>query len=403
MLILAHILFFVALVPLCAQVQELTISTNAGAVYKLRLRTVSSERPFHEAHHLRITTSKTGNDTVVTPIAEVNGRHMYVEVIGVTPDSAGLVLTLVDADARVQKKHPATRWVVMRSAAMAEYTLDEVDRTIMVGLTDIVKGARMVHKGETKVPIADLVSIDLREKPYNEDLSPRKYALAGIERLEPMWLASDEPSGARTILNYGYDADGRGIVQVVRAWYGPLRRLVYQPGAIVGVGSVGGEPPTFRIFDESKDSSRYARVTAHAWQGPQNDTMIDGRYIVASMSILSSCVIPPKRWEQFPRSANVTRPVRLGFAPGYEGCASARHSETSWPFGTPLEESTPCQILAVGKDASDATWYFVGLSIAGDPAVRRSFGDYTAGSEPVITGGWLPASALRISGVALER
>ncbi|MBU3699690.1 MAG: hypothetical protein FGM33_06735 [Candidatus Kapabacteria bacterium] len=399
MFIRVIVVFLIAVVPLRAQQQDVTISVTADAKHVFRLRLNAAERPFHEATHLRIVSKKSGADTIATPLSEVNGRHVYVEVVGTTPDSTGLVLTLADADARIDKKHPSPRWVVLRSVPVAEYTLDDVDRSIMIGLVDIVKGARMVHKGETKDPIADLVPIDLRQAPFDEDLSTRKYALAGISRLEPMWLASDEPSGARTILNYGYDADGMSIVQVVRAWYGPLRRMVYQPGAIVGVSSVGGEPPTFRVFDESKDSARYARVTAHSWQRPHNDTMIDGRYVVASMSILSSCVIPPKRWEAYPKAATLTRSVRLGFAPGYEGCVSARQSETSWPFGAALADSTHCHILASAKDANENTWYFVGLSVDGDPAMRRTFGDFSAGSEKVITGGWLPASALTIMGI----
>jgi len=55
--------------------------------------------------------------------------------------------------------------------------------------------------------------------------------------------------------------------------------------------------------------------------------------------------------------------------------------------------------VASALDASQAPWHFVSLRIKGDAAMRRTFGDYTAGDEEVVTSGWLPASALRVTGV----
>lgn len=395
MRMMQYLLVLLTAVQVSAQQQEVVFSVTADSRCVLRLRLIASERPFHEAYHLRITPSNSGSDTLVTPISEVNGRQVYVDVLGPTPDSSGLVLTLVDADSRIEKKLPAIRWVVLRSVPVAGYTLDDIDRTIMTGLSDIVEGARMVHKGETARPLTDLKRIDLKSEPYSRILSRQAFAAAGINRLEPMWLLSDEASGAQSILTYGFDDDGLATVQVVRSWYGPLRRLVYQRGAIVGVTPSGGESPALRVFDESSDSSRYARVIRYAWTDPDADSLADGRYVVQAMTIVSACVIPPKRWDPFPQSARLTRSVRLGFAPGYEGCASALHGDASWPFGTSLKASTSCEILATSKDASDNAWHFIGVRLPNDPAVRRLFGDYSsAETEQLVTGGWVAASAL---------
>jgi hypothetical protein len=392
--------FLLSAVLVCAQSRDAVISRTAAQTCSVRLVPLGGETPQHDLFFVRIRTSKRGADTSAAPVREINGAGLWVEVAGRTPDSTGIVLMLVDAAQRGAKKFPRTRHAVLTDDGADGYRLRYVDGALWTSTRDVVQGARMVHKGETKLPIADLEPIDLKSEPFRRLLSAGAYTMAKIDRVEPMWLLSEETSGARAVLNYGYDEDGQSVVQVVRLWYFPLKRLVYCRGAIVSVTPERNAPPEIGVFDESQDSSRFARVTVYGWQLPDADSMVDGRYKMRTMTVMSSCVIPPKQWLPFPLLASVIRPTRLGFAPGYEGCASARHGDASWPFGSPLEASTSCEILATSKDASDNAWHFIGVRLPNDPAVRRLFGDYSSSeTEQLITGGWVAASALDTLGL----
>jgi hypothetical protein len=380
--------------------QDLVVARNQERTCLIRLTEQAGEFPSHDAVFVCRRSLKGAIDSIVTPIDEIRGRGEWVEVAGHTSDSIGIVLALTDARERKQSQSPRIRHIILRAGEDGRYVRTDINDLMMEYVRDVVQGARMVHKGETARPLTDLKRIDLKSEPYSRILSRQAFAAAGMSRLEPMWLLSDEASGAQSILTYGFDDDGLATVQVVRSWYGPLRRLVYQRGAVVGVTPSGGESPALRVFDESSDSSRYARVIRYAWTDPDADSLADGRYVVQAMTIVSACVIPPKRWDPFPQSARLTRSVRLGFAPGYEGCASARHGDASWPFGSPLEASTSCEILATSKDASDNAWHFIGVRLPNDPAVRRLFGDYSSSeTEQLITGGWVAASALDTLGL----
>lgn len=395
-----HLLvFLLSTVLACAQNQDFVISRTERQSNVLRLTQRGDGFSFHDAYLVRVRSVKGRVDSAVTPVVEIQGRAMWVEVLGPLPDSSGIVLSMVDARLRTTKKHPLVRYATMRVSTEGTYRLTEVDASMWTSARDIVQGARMVHKGETNPPLADLQPIDLKTEPYSNLLSPGAFAMTKISRIEPMWLLNTESSGARTVLSYGYDDDGQAVVQVVRLWYFPLKRLIYCRGAIVGITPKGDTPPLVRVFDESSDSSRFARVTVYGWMGPDADSLVDGRYRVQSMSVMSSCIIPPKRWLTFPLEAKVQRAVRLGFAPGQEGCTASGPRSSSWPFQDALPEGTVCHILATTLDVSEAPWHFVSLRQKGDAAMRRSFGDYTAGDEEVITSGWLPASALRVTGV----
>lgn len=390
-------LFFTMLV--CAQSQDVLVSRSQEQTCLIHLTEQAGEYPSHDAVFVCLRDLKGKIDSIVTPMDEIRGRGEWVEVAGRTPDSAGVVLALTDAREHKQSQAPRRRYILLHAGEDGRYVRTDISDLLMESVRDVFQGARMVHKGETTRPLTGLKTIDLKSEPYSRTLSRHAFAGSGIDRLEPMWLLSDEPKGAQCILTYGYDDDGHSTVQVVRLWYGPLRRLVYQRGAIVGLTPSGVESPTLRVFDESSDSSRYARVIRYAWTDADADSLADGRYVVQAMTIVSSCVIPPKRWDPFPQPARLARSVRLGFAPGYEGCSSARHSESSWPFGKPLEVNTPCEVLASAQDAIGNVWNFVGVRVLNDPAVRRTFGDHgTSESEQIITGSWVPASAVEIIG-----
>ena len=394
------LVFLFSTMLVCAQNQDVLVSRSQEQTCLIRLTELAGEYPSHDAAFVCKRDIKGKIDSIVTPIDEIRGRGEWVEVAGRTQDSMGVVLALMDARERKQSLTPRIRHIILRAGDDGRYVRTDISDLVMESLRDVFQGARMVHKGETTRPLTGLKLIDLKAEPYSRTLSRHAFAGAGINRLEPMWLLSDEASGAQSILTYGFDDDGHATVQVVRAWYGPLRRLLYQRGAIVGVTPSGGVSPTLRVFDESSDSSRYARVIRYAWTEPDADTLADGRYVVQAMTIVSACVIPPKRWDPFPQAARLTRTVRLGFAPGYEGCASARHSDASWPFGKPLDAATPCEILATAQDAVDASWYFIGVRVSNDPAVRSTFGDHgTSAAEQVFSGGWVPASALELTGL----
>ena len=394
-----QVVVFLFLALVATQAQDFVVSRTEGQTHVLRLTQRGEEFLHHDAVLVQVRSRKGRADTAVIPIDEIQGRAEWVEVLGPLPDSSGIALSLVDARARVTKKHPLVRYVSLRPDADGRYRVTEADVSMWTSARDILQGARMVHKGETKLPIADLEPINLSLEPYSRDLSTGTYALAGIDRIEPMWLLSYEETGALTALNYGYDDDGLPTVQVVRKWYGPLRRIVYHHGAIVGVTSVAPNPPILRVFDESNDSSRFARVSVYSWAGPDADTAVDGRYVMRSMAVLSSCVSPPKQWLAFPLEAAVLRPVRLGFAPGQEGCTASGPRSSVWPFQNVIPNGTICHINATANDASEAPWHFVSLQMKGDAAMRRTFGDFTAGDEDVITSGWLPASALNVMGI----
>lgn len=392
------LVIFLAGVMCAAQSHEVIISRAGDVATRLRLVEQEGKVPHHLAVLVSTHSPSGAADSVVVPIKEISGLGLWIEVAGRTPDSSGVVLGLTSATERLAIDSPRVRHVVIRSQTFGGYNLVDVDGRIMESLRDVFQGARMVHKGETTRPLTGLKPIDLKLEPHSRTLSRHAFAGAGIDRLEPMWLLSDEAKGAQCILTYGYDDDGHATVQVVRSWYGPLRRLIYQRGAIVGVTPSGGDSPTLRVFDESSDSSRYARVIRYAWADPDADTMADGRYVVQAMTIVSACVIPPRRWDAFPQPARIVRSVRLGFAAGYEGCSSARHGDASWPFGKPLDAATSCEILATAKDANDNTWHFVGVRLPNDPALRRLFGDFASSeSEQLITGGWIAASAVDAS------
>ena len=130
------------------------------------------------------------------------------------------------------------------------------------------------------------------------------------------------------------------------------------------------------------------------------DRSVEAGYVAETMAILSACVIPPRRFAPFPLTARLVREVRLGFSPGAEGCSSSRHDGNSWPFDKPLDVATPCEILATVNDVTDAPWHFIAVRVSNDPAVRRLFGDHgTSESEQILTGGWVPASALETLGL----
>ncbi len=391
--------FLLSAVLVCAQSRDAVISRTAAQTCSVRLVPLGGETPQHDLFFVRVRAAKRGADTSVAPVREINGAGLWVEVAGRTPDSTGIVLMLVDAAQRGAKKFPRTRHAVLTDDGADGYRLRYVDGALWTSTRDVVQGARMVHKGETKVPIADLEPIDLKSEPFRRLLSAGAYTMAKIDRIEPMWLLSEESSGARAVLNYGYDEDGQSVVQVVRLWYFPLKRLVYCRGAIVSVTPERNAPPEIGVFDESQDSSRFARVTVYRWQLPDADSMVDGRYKMRTMTVMSSCVIPPKQWLPFPLLASVIRPTRLGFAPGQEGCTAIGPRSSGWPFEASLPEGTTCHIVASAVDASQAPWHFVSLRHKGDAAMRRSFGDYAAGDEEVVTSGWLPASALEIKGL----
>lgn len=374
---------------------------SQGKTCLIRLTEQAGEFPSHDAVFVCRRRINGRIDSTVTPMDEIRGRGEWVEVAGCTPDSASIVLALTDARERKQSQMPRVRHVIVRAGEDGRYIRTDISDLVMESLRDVFQGARMVHKGETTRPLTGLKPIDLKSEPHSRTLSRHAFAGAGIDRLEPMWLLSDEAKGAQCILTYGYDDDGHATVQVVRSWYGPLRRLIYQRGAIVGVTPSGGDSPTIRVFDESSDSARYARVIRYAWTDPDADTLADGRYVVQAMTIVSACAIPPRRWDAFPQPARLVRSVRLGFAAGYEGCSSARHGDASWPFGKPLDAATSCEILATAKDANDNTWHFIGVRLPNDPALRRLFGDFASSeSEQLITGGWVAASALEITALA---
>ncbi|HBB24979.1 MAG TPA: hypothetical protein DCZ59_01810 [Bacteroidetes bacterium] len=393
------ILFLLSTVLACAQNQDFVISRTERHSNLLRLTQRSDGFSFHDAYLVRVRSVKGRVDSAVTPVVEIQGGAKWVEVLGRTPDSAGIVLSLTDAAQRGVKKFPRTIHAVLTDDGADGYHLRYVDDGLWASTRDVVQGARMVHKGETKLPISDLEPIDLKSNPFRQLLSTGAYTMAKIDRIEPMWLLSEESSGARAVLNYGYDEDGQSVVQIVRLWYFPLKRLVYCRGAIVSVVPERNMPPAIGVFDESQDSSRFARVTVYGWQPPDADTLVDGRYAVRTMNVMSSCVIPPKTWLPFPLLASVTRQLRLGFAPGQEGCSALGPRSSGWPFEVPLAEGTTCHIVASALDASQAPWYFVSLRQKGDAAMRRTFGDYTAGDEEVVTSGWLPANALTVTGV----
>ena len=383
-----------------AQVEDVVISKTGGETFMVRLRAIAGEYVHHDATFLRLRKTKSGIDTLATAIDDINGRNEWVDVLGLGPDSASVVLALTDAIERVKQTTVRRRLLVVRPSGDGRYVRDFVDDAQLQALQDIVQGARIVHKGLTKDPIAGLQPINTKEQPYSRSLGRAAYHLANIERIEPMWLLAQNGDEATTVLNYGFDDQRRPTVQVIRMTYGPMRRVLFQHGTIVGVTPNASDPPTLRIFDESSDSSSYARSTVHQWEGPRVDTVVDGRYRVTSMTFLSSCTIPPRTWLPFPRTATVVREIRMGFAPGYEGCASARLASTSWPFGKPLAQAMSCQVVASATDAEGQTWYFVSARVNNDPAVRRSFNDHgTTEQEMVYTGGWVPASALKITGV----
>lgn len=383
-----------------AQQQNVTVSKAGSATYVVRLQSVAGQYVHHEAMFLRLRKTKNGTDTLATAIDEINGRNEWVDVLGVGPDSASVVLALTDAIERVTNPRVRRRLLLLRAAADGRYEREFIDDAHLQALQDIVQGARIVHKGLTKDPIAGLPTIDTKELPYARTLGRAAYHLANIERIEPMWLLAQNGEESTTVLNYGFDDRRRPTVQVIRMTYGPMRRVLFHHGTIVGVTPNATDPPALRIFDESSDSSSYGRLTVHQWEGPRVDTVVDGRYSVTSMTFLSSCTIPPRNWLPFPKTASVLREVRLGFAPGYEGCASARLASTSWPFGKPLAQAMSCQVVASAPDAEGQTWYFVSARVNNDPAVRRSFNDHgTSEQEMVYTGGWVPATALKITGV----
>ncbi len=391
--------FLLSAVLACAQSQDSVISRTSVQTCSVRLVPRDGDSPQHDLFFVRVRAAKRGADTSVVPVREINGAGLWIEVAGRTPDSTGIVLKLIDAAQRGVKSFPRTMHAVLAEAGDDGYDLRYVDERLWTSTRDLVQGARMVHKGETKLPISDLAPIDLRSDPLRQQLSNGAYTMAKIDRIEPMWLLSEESSGARAVLNYGYNEDGQSVVQIVRLWYFPLKRLVYCRGAIVSVVPERNMPPAVGVFDESQDSSRFARVTVYGWQPPDADTLIDGRYTVRTMNVMSSCIIPPKKWLPFPLLASVTRQLRLGFAPGQEGCSALGPRSSGWPFEAPLAEGITCHIVASALDASQAPWHFVSLRIKGDAAMRRTFGDYTAGDEEVVTTGWLPASALRVTGV----
>ncbi len=394
------VIFLLSTMLVCAQSQDVVISSTARQTCSVRLVQQGGEQPQHAALFVRMGSAKRAADSSVSPITELSDIGLWIEVAGRTPDSSGVVLSLTSAKERAAKPEPRIRHVVLRARSDEGYALSDIDGHMMESLRDIVQGARMVFRGETNRPVSDLPSLDPKQEPYDQLLSMASFAVAGVERLTPMWLLSSSAGGAENVLTYGYDDGGNPTVQVVRIGDGPLRRLIFQRGAIVGVTPVGMGSPTIRVFDESSDSGRYARAIRYVWDEPTSEPNTSGRYVAQAMSILSACVIPPKRFAPFPLAARLTSAVRLGFAPGSEGCSSSRHDVYSWPFGKPLDAATPCEILATANDAADIPWTFIGVREANDPAVRRSFGDHgTSESEQVITGGWVPASSLEVTGI----
>ncbi|MFM8770553.1 MAG: hypothetical protein ACKOE4_00805, partial [Candidatus Kapaibacterium sp.] len=384
----------------CAQSQDVVISRTALETCSVRLVSRGGEKPQSDVFFVRVQPTKRGVDTSVTPIREINGARLLIDIAGLTPDSSGLVLRLTGDTAQVVKVYAHVRHVVVSAASDGTYAVRDVDGRTMESLSDIVKGARMVHRGENSLPIASLPKIDLKSAPYNQSLSSAAFTMASVERLIPMWQLHQAANGAENILTYGFDEEGQPTVQVVRIGAGTLRRLVLQRGAIVGLSPEGSNSPSIRVFDESQDSGRYARTIRYAWNGSVLDKSVEAKYVPETMTILSGCVIPPKRFALFPLAARLTRAVRLGISPGAEGCSSSRHDSNSWPFGKPLDAATPCEILATASDATDAPWHFIGVRVANDPAVRRLFGDHgTSESEQILTGGWVPASALETLGL----
>lgn len=392
------VLFFLSSMLVCAQYQDVVISRMERQTHILRLIARSGDQLTHDALFINVRTTKHGADSSFTPIAEINNLSHRVEVAGRTSDSNGIILALTRPSDPRPKEYSNTRHVVLRIGSDRTYHLADVDGRIMESLSDIVQGARMVHRGENSLPISNLPKLNLTTAPYSQTLSVAAFAVSGVERLTPMWQLSQSGNGAENILTYGFDDESQPTVQVVRIGAGPLRRLIVQRGVIVGLTSWGSSSPTVRVFDESSDSARYARVIRYEWN--ENDLTTDGHYVPDMMTILSTCVIPPKRFAPFPLSARLTKPVRLGFAPGAEGCTSSRHDVYSWPFAKPIDAETPCEILATAKDAADVSWHFIGVRVSNDPAVRRLFGDHgTSESAHILTGGWAPASSLEVTGI----
>lgn len=396
-----HIVVFLLLsVLVSAQSQDVVISRTALETRSVRLVSRGGDKPQSDLFFVRVQSTKRGVDTSVTPIREINGAGLLIDFAGLTPDSSGLVLKLTGDTAQVVKEYAHVRYIVVSDAIDRTYDVRDVDGRTMESLSDIVKGARMVHRGENSLPIANLPKIDLKSAPYNQSLSIAAFTMAGVERLIPMWQLHKAANGTESILTYGFNDEGQPTVQVVRIGAGTLSRMILQHGAIVGLSPEGSNSPSIRVFDESKDSGRYARVIRYAWNGTVLDKSVEANYVPETMAVLSACVIPPKRFAPFPLAARLTRTVRLGISPGAEGCSSSRHDSNSWPFGKPLDAATPCEILATANDATDAPWYFIGVRVANDPAVRRLFGDYeTSESEQILTGGWVPASALETLGL----
>lgn len=399
--------FLLSTILVCAQTQDVVISRTALQTCSVRLVPRGGDTARHDVVFLRVRLAKRGADTSITPIREINGAGLLIDIAGRTPDSSGVVLALNADTAQLLKDYAHVRHVVVGARSDGTYTVREVDGRTMESLVDIVKGARMVHRGENSLPIADLPKLDLNSAPYNQSLSAAAFAVAGVERLTPMWQLSRAANGAENILTYGFDDELQPTVQVVRIGAGRLRRLIFQRGAIVGLSPAGSNSPSVRVFDESQDSGRYARTIRYVWNGSVLDNSVEAGYVAETMSILSACVIPPRRFASFPLTARLTRAVRLGFSPGAEGCSSSRHDGNSWPFAKPLDAATPCQILATVNDVTDAPWHFIAVRVSNDPAVRRLFGDHgTTESEQILTGGWVPASALEtlgLPGVEVER
>ncbi|MBU3679611.1 MAG: hypothetical protein FGM32_08395 [Candidatus Kapabacteria bacterium] len=392
--------FLLSTMLVCAQSQDVVISRTALQTCSVRLVPRGGEKPQVDLFFVRVRSAKRGADTSITPIRQINGAGALIDVVGRTPDSTGVILALNSDTAQLLKEYAHVRHVVVGATSDGTYTIADVDGRTMESLTDIVKGARMVHRGENSLPIANLSKVDLKSEPYNQSLSTAAFAVAGVERLIPMWQLFRSSSGAENILTYGFDDEMQPTVQVVQIGAGRLRRLIFQRGAIVGLSPEGSNSPSVRVFDESRDSGRYARAIRYAWNGSVLDNSVESRYVPQIMAILSACVIPPKRFAPFPLTARLTRAVRLGFSPGAEGCSSSRHDSYSWPFDKPLEAATPCEILATVNDAADAAWHFVAVRVQNDPAVRRLFGDHgTSDSEQILTGGWVPATALEALGL----
>ena len=256
--------FLLSTMLVCAQSQDVVISRTALQTCSVRLVPRVGEKPRYDLFFVRVRSAKRGADTSITPIREIKGAGLLISIAGRTPDSSGLVLALNTDTAQLLNEYAYVRHVVVGASSEGTYIVREIDGRTMESLTDIVKGARMVHRGENSLPVANLPKLDLKSAPYNQSLSISAFAVAGVERLTPMWQLFQAANGAENILTYGFDDELQPTVQVVQIGSGRLRRLIFQRGAIVGLSPAGSNSPSIRVFDESTDSGRYARAIRYA-------------------------------------------------------------------------------------------------------------------------------------------